>query len=106
MNKKILSIFLCVAMLISCLGTFAYANTIDVEIDLSDLFGPPANDPVTPPADDEEDEPAKEEEKKEEDEKEDEDKTKARTTSLQDPATAQALPFFPTNPRKKKRPNG
>ena len=103
MNKKILSIFLCVAMLISCLGTFAYANTIDVEIDLSDLFGPPANDPVTPPADDEEDEPAKEEEKQEEDEKEDEDKDEGKNNKPSRPGNGTSAPVLPDEPEEEEK---
>ncbi|MBO4949912.1 MAG: S-layer homology domain-containing protein [Clostridia bacterium] len=47
MNKKILAIVLCLAMLISSLAVSAYAATIDVEIDLSDLFGPSESDPET-----------------------------------------------------------
>ena len=50
MNKKFLSILVCIAMMISALSVYAYA--IDVEIDLSDLFGPSTSEPVTPPADD------------------------------------------------------
>lgn len=38
MNKKILSILVCVAMLLSSLSIFAYAATIEVEIDLGGLF--------------------------------------------------------------------
>lgn len=47
MNKKFLAIILCLAMLISSLAVSAYAATIDVEIDLSDLFGPSESDPET-----------------------------------------------------------
>ena len=58
MNKKILSVLLCFAMLFSALSVFAYAATIEVEIDLGGLFD---DEPVEEPKDDEED---KEEEDK------------------------------------------
>lgn len=61
MNKKILSVLLCFAMLFSALSVFAYAATIEVEIDLGGLFD---DEPVEEPKDDEED-------KKEEDKDDD-----------------------------------
>ena len=48
MKNKILSIVLCLAMLISCLSAYAYAATIEVEIDLGGLFDDEPTD--TPPA--------------------------------------------------------
>ena len=44
MNRKLLAIIVCVAMLISTLAVNAYAAVVDVEIDLSDLFGPSDSD--------------------------------------------------------------
>lgn len=44
MKNKLLSILVCLAMLVSSLGIFAYAATIDVEIDLGGLFD---DEPVT-----------------------------------------------------------
>lgn len=38
MKRKLLSILVCAAMLLSCLSVFTYAATVDVEIDLSGLF--------------------------------------------------------------------
>ncbi len=38
MKRKLLSILVCMAMLLSCLSVFTYAATVDVEIDLSGLF--------------------------------------------------------------------
>ena len=38
MNKKILAIITCLAMLISGFSMFAYAATVEVDIDLSGLF--------------------------------------------------------------------
>ena len=43
MKNKILSIIVCIAMLLTSLSMFAFAE--DVEIDLSDLFGPSAEEP-------------------------------------------------------------
>ncbi|MBE6681851.1 MAG: S-layer homology domain-containing protein [Ruminococcaceae bacterium] len=48
MNKKLLSILVCLAMLISGLSIFAYAATIEVEIDLGGLFD---DEPVVNPDD-------------------------------------------------------
>ncbi len=44
MNKKFLAIIVCLAMLVSNLAIGVYAATVDVEIDLSDLFGPSSSD--------------------------------------------------------------
>ena len=38
MNRKILAILVCITMLVSCLSVYAYAATIEVEIDLGGLF--------------------------------------------------------------------
>ncbi len=38
MNRKILAILVCVAMLVSCLSVYAYAAVVEVEIDLGGLF--------------------------------------------------------------------
>ena len=38
MNKKILSVLVCLAMLFSALSVFTYAKVIEVEMDLSGLF--------------------------------------------------------------------
>jgi len=46
MNKKILAIVVSIAMLMSALSVFTYA--VDVEIDLSDLFGPEDSEPEPP----------------------------------------------------------
>ncbi len=46
MNKKILAIVVSIAMLMSALSVFTYA--VDVEIDLSDLFGTEDSEPETP----------------------------------------------------------
>lgn len=50
MTKKILAVLLCMAMLVSSLSVFAFAKTIDVEIDLGGLFD---DDPVEDPKEDE-----------------------------------------------------
>lgn len=48
MNRKILAILVCITMLLSCLSVYAYAATIEVEIDLGGLFD---DEPVVNPDD-------------------------------------------------------
>lgn len=50
MNKKILSVLLCLAMLFSTLSVLTYAATVEVEIDLGGLFD---DEPVEDPKEDE-----------------------------------------------------
>ncbi len=38
MNRKLLAILVCIAMLVSCLSVYAYAAVVEVEIDLGGLF--------------------------------------------------------------------
>ena len=65
MNKKILSVLVCLAMLFSALSVFTYAKVVEVEMDLSGLFDdePAVEEPK-------EDEGEDKEEEKEEDDKE------------------------------------